>query len=112
MTATVESTAPAAGAAEAAEDRPVADTRPRSNRAWFLVLPVILSVAFTAVIPLMTVVNYSVQDIFSPQDRLFVGLEWFREMSRDPEVRGAFVRTLLFSVQVLLLEIPLGVAVA
>jgi glycerol transport system permease protein len=76
------------------------------------VLPVIVSVAFTAVIPLMTVVNYSVQDIFSPSDRLFVGLEWFREISRSPEVRSAFVRSLLFSLQVLLLEIPLGVAIA
>ena len=112
MTATVEPTAPAASTTEAPEERAAAELKPRSNRAWFLVLPVIVSVAFTAVIPLMTVVNYSVQDIFSPQDRLFVGLEWFREMSRDPEVRGAFVRTLLFSVQVLLLEIPLGVAVA
>lgn len=88
------------------------DTKPRNNRAWFLVLPVVVSVAFTAVIPLMTVVNYSVQDIFSPSDRLFVGLEWYRQISRDGEVRSAFVRTLLFSLQVLLLEIPLGVAVA
>jgi len=87
-------------------------TKPRNNRAWFLVLPVVVSVAFTAVIPLMTVVNYSVQDIFSPSDRLFVGLEWYRRISRDGEVRAAFVRTLLFSLQVLLLEIPLGVAVA
>jgi glycerol transport system permease protein len=94
----------------AAEDR--APGKRRANRAWFLVLPVVVSVAFTAVIPLMTVVNYSVQDIFSPDDRLFVGLEWFRSVARDPEVRAAFVRTLLFSAQVLLLEIPLGVAVA
>ncbi|TYB55115.1 sugar ABC transporter permease [Nonomuraea sp. PA05] len=60
----------------------------------------------------MTVVNYSVQDVFSPTDRVFVGLEWFQAISRDPEVRAALVRTLLFSLQVLLLEIPLGVALA
>ncbi|TMR32633.1 sugar ABC transporter permease [Nonomuraea zeae] len=60
----------------------------------------------------MTVVNFSVQDVFSPSDRIFVGLEWFRSIARDPEVRAAFVRTLLFSAQVLLLEIPLGVALA
>lgn len=88
------------------------DPRPRNNRAWFLVLPVVVSVAFTAVIPLMTVVNFSVQDVFSPTQRIFVGLEWFRSVSRDHEVRAAFVRTLLFSAQVLLLEIPLGVALA
>jgi glycerol transport system permease protein len=86
--------------------------KPKNNRAWFLVLPVVVSVAFTAVIPLMTVVNFSVQDIFSPEDRVWVGLEWYRTISRDPEVRAAFVRTLLFSAQVLLVEIPLGVAIA
>src|SRR5262249_18014942 len=90
-------------------DKPV-DTKAKDNRAWFLVLPVVVSVAFTAVIPLMTVVNFSVQDVFSPDDRIFVGLEWFRTVSRDPEVRSAFLRTLMFSAQVLLLEIPLGVA--
>jgi glycerol transport system permease protein len=86
--------------------------KPKNNRAWFLVLPVVVSVAFTAVIPLMTVVNFSVQDIFSPDDRVWVGLEWYRTISRDAEVRAAFLRTLLFSAQVLLVEIPLGVAIA
>jgi glycerol transport system permease protein len=100
---------PRAGAP--ASDRPV-DTRPKDNRAWILVLPVVASVAFTAVIPLMTVVNFSVQDVFSPTDRIFVGLEWYRSVVRDPEIRAAFLRTLLFSVQVLLVEIPLGVAIA
>ncbi|WP_206061551.1 carbohydrate ABC transporter permease [Nonomuraea basaltis] len=88
------------------------DLRRRNNRAWWLVLPVVVSVAFTAVIPLMTVVNFSVQDVFSPSDRVFVGLDWFYEAVRRPENREAFVRTLLFSAQVLLVEIPLGVAIA
>ncbi|MEZ7128018.1 carbohydrate ABC transporter permease [Nonomuraea sp. AD125B] len=88
------------------------DPRRRANRAWLLVLPVVVSVAFTAVIPLMTVVNFSVQDVFSPADRLFVGLDWFYEAVRRPENREAFVRTLLFSAQVLLVEIPLGVVIA
>jgi glycerol transport system permease protein len=86
--------------------------KPRDNRVWLLVLPVVASVAFTAVIPLMTVVNFSVQDIFSPDDRVWVGLEWYRTISRDAEVRAAFVRTLVFSLSVLAIEIPLGVAIA
>ncbi len=36
------------------------------QKAWFFVLPVLLLVAFNALIPLMTVVNYSVQDTFGP----------------------------------------------
>ena len=50
-----------------------------NNRAWWLVLPVFILVAFSALIPLMTVVNYSVQDIFGPGNAYYVGTEWFRE---------------------------------
>jgi len=83
-----------------------------NNRAWLLVLPVVLSVAFSAIIPLMTVVNYSVQDILGPQQRVWVGNEWFVDTIRDAELRAAFGRNLLFSLEVLLLEIPLGILIA
>ena len=49
----------------------------QNQRAWFLVIPVVLLVAFNALIPLMTVVNYSVQDIFDSTHRIFVGTEWY-----------------------------------
>ena len=52
--------------------------KPLNQKAWLLVLPVIVCVAFSAVLPLMTVVNYSVQDIISPERRVFVGTEWFK----------------------------------
>jgi len=83
-----------------------------NNKAWFLVLPVVILVAFSAVIPLMTVVNYSVQDIFGPGQRFFVGDEWFRETLRDPRLHEAFVRQLLFTGTILLIQIPLGIAIA
>jgi glycerol transport system permease protein len=86
------------------------DLKPRRDRAWFLVLPVIVSVAFTAVVPLVIVVNYSVQDIFGPGNRVFVGGEWFRSVLNDHEIRDSFWRTIRFSVQVLLIQIPLGIA--
>ena len=38
--------------------------RVSNQKAWLMVLPVILLVAFNAIIPLMTVVNYSVQETF------------------------------------------------
>ena len=41
--------------------------KPVNQKAWWLILPVVLCVAFSAVLPLMTVVNYSVQDIISPE---------------------------------------------
>jgi glycerol transport system permease protein len=89
-----------------------ADTvKPRDNRAWFFVLPMLASVAFTAIVPLMIVINYSVQDIFGPGNRTFVGSEWFRDVLTDADVRDSFSRTLQFSFQVLLVQIPLGIAI-
>ena len=82
------------------------------NRAWFLILPVFILVAFTAIIPLMTVVNYSVQDIFGPGQRVFVGTEWFDEVLNDPRLHEALLRQFLFSGLVLLIELPLGVGIA
>ena len=41
--------------------------KPVNQRAWLLILPVVLCVAFSAIVPLMTVVNYSVQDLISPE---------------------------------------------
>jgi glycerol transport system permease protein len=83
-----------------------------NNRAWFLVLPVFALVAFSAIVPLMTVVNYSVQDIFGPEDRVFVGAEWYREILQDDRLRQGLLRQFVFSFAVLLIEIPLGIAVA
>ena len=80
--------------------------------AWLMVLPVVLVVAFSAIMPLMTVVNYSLQDIFGPDSRFFVGTAWFTEVLRDPALHGALIRQLLFSAAVLLIQIPLGVGLA
>ncbi|MBU6348811.1 MAG: sugar ABC transporter permease [Chloroflexi bacterium] len=60
----------------------------------------------------MTVVNYSVQDILGPGQRVWVGNEWFIDTVRNPDLHAAFWRNLLFSFQVLLIQIPLGIAVA
>ena len=84
----------------------------RNQRAWLLVLPVLLIVSFSAIIPLMTVVNYSVQDILDPNTRFFVGTEWFREILQDERLHGALGRQLVFSFTILTIQIPLGIAVA
>jgi glycerol transport system permease protein len=86
--------------------------KPVNQKAWFLILPVIICVAFSAILPLMTMVNYSVQDIISPERRVFVGTEWFSSVMRDEELHSALWRQLIFSFSVLLVEIPLGIALA
>ena len=82
--------------------------KPRDNRAWFFVLPVVISVAFTAIVPLLMVINFSVQDIFG-RVRVFVGAEWFIDVLEDPDIRASFWRNIVFSIQVLLIQIPLGI---
>ena len=83
-----------------------------NNRAWFLILPVLLTVSFSAILPLMTIVNYSVQDILGPTQKVFVGTEWFQSVMRDSELHAALLRQLLFSSAVLAVEIPLGILIA
>ena len=90
----------------------MAINKPYNNRAWLGVLPVLLIVSFSAVIPLMTVVNYSVQDILDFNSRFYVGLDWYRETLQDPRFIDAFGRQVLFSLSVLAIEIPLGILVA
>ncbi|WP_407334310.1 carbohydrate ABC transporter permease [Enterovibrio sp. 27052020O] len=87
-------------------------TKTENNRAWLLVTPVFLLVAFSAIIPLMTVVNYSIQDIFDQNTRYFVGTEWYREILNDPRLHDSLVRQFIYSFCVLAIEIPLGIAVA
>ncbi|TVP74621.1 MAG: sugar ABC transporter permease, partial [Rhodobacteraceae bacterium] len=84
----------------------------QNNKAWFLVLPVLVLVAFSAVIPLMTVVNYSVQDTFGNNVFFWEGLGWFQEVLTSPQVHSAFGRQLLFSGIILAIQIPLGIAIA
>ncbi|MGY6269246.1 carbohydrate ABC transporter permease [Achromobacter denitrificans] len=86
--------------------------KPIDHRAWFLVLPVVLCVAFSAILPLMTIVNYSVQDIISPDRRVFVGTEWYAAVLQDEELHGALLRQIGFSLAVLAIEIPLGILLA
>ena len=86
--------------------------KPVNQKAWLLILPVVVCVAFSAILPLMTVVNYSVQDIISPERRVFVGTEWFKMVMRDGELHDALLRQITFSIAVLVVEVPLGIMLA
>ena len=84
----------------------------QNNKAWFMVLPVLILVAISAIIPLMTVVNYSVQDTFGNNEFFWVGTEWFQEILSSERFHNALLRTLLFSGLILAIEIPLGILIA
>jgi glycerol transport system permease protein len=87
-------------------------TKTDNNRAWFFVLPVLILVAFNAIIPLMTVVNYSVQESFGGNVFFFEGTRWFEAVLSSERFHLALGRQLIFTFTILAIEVPLGVAIA
>jgi len=87
-------------------------TRIQNNAAWYLVLPVLVLVAFNAIIPLMTVVNYAVQDSFGGNVFFFEGTRWFEAVLASDRFHQALGRQILFTFTILAIEIPLGVGIA
>ena len=83
-----------------------------NHKAWLFVLPVVALVAFNAVIPLMTVVNYSVQETFGDNVFFFEGVKWYEEVLHSERFHAALLRQLAFTGIILLIEVPLGVAIA
>jgi len=91
--------------------------KPLNNRAWLMVAPVFVLVLFSALLPMMTVVNYSVQDSLGQNQFFWNGDAWFRELLDPSKEIGArfadaLLRNLSFSLVALLIEVPLGIAVA
>ncbi|MBL4918708.1 carbohydrate ABC transporter permease [Szabonella alba] len=84
----------------------------QNNKAWFLVLPVLVLVAFSAVLPLMTVVNYAFNDTFGNNRFFWAGLEWFEQMVTSSRMHDALGRQILFSAIILAIEVPLGIFIA
>ncbi len=82
------------------------------QKAWLFVIPVVILVAFNAIIPLMTVVNYSVQETFGNNQFFFEGTKWFEQILHSTRFHEALGRQLWFTFTILAIEIPLGVIVA
>jgi glycerol transport system permease protein len=83
-----------------------------NQKAWWLVVPVLLLVAFNAFIPLMTVVNYAFQETFGNNQFFWEGTTWFEKVLRSERFHDAMLRQLLFTGMILAIEVPLGIAVA
>ena len=86
--------------------------RTHNEKAWFLVLPVVVLVAFNALIPLMTVVNYSFQETFGNNQFFWEGTKWYQQVLTSERFHQALLRQIGFSFSVLAIEIPLGIAIA
>ncbi|HSS66458.1 MAG TPA: sugar ABC transporter permease, partial [Gammaproteobacteria bacterium] len=87
-------------------------TRTVTNRGWLFVLPVVALVAFNAIIPLMTVVNFSVQETFGDNIFFWSGLQWFEQVLNSDRFHAALLRQMVFTGTILLIEVPLGLTIA
>ena len=83
-----------------------------NQKAWYFVIPVVVLVAFNAIIPLMTVVNYSVQETFGDNVFFWEGVRWFEDVLHSERFHASLLRQLAFTGMILLIEVPLGIAVA
>ncbi len=83
-----------------------------NQKAWLFVLPVVLLVAFNAIIPLMTVVNYSVQETFGDNTFFWSGVLWFEQVLQSERFHDSLLRQLTFTFSILAIEIPLGIGIA
>ncbi len=83
-----------------------------NQKGWLFVIPVVILVAFNAVIPLMTVVNYSVQETFGNNLFFWQGIGWFEQVLNSERFQSSLGRQITFTSIILLIEIPLGIAIA
>lgn len=86
--------------------------RQQNNAAWWFVLPALAVLSFVGLVPLVAVVNYSLFDIFTLESRYWVGGEWYAELVSTPDLYTALGRSLLFTALVLVIQFPLGLAIA
>jgi len=80
------------------------------NYVW-LFAPALIILLIVGLVPIFPLVNFSVQTPYQEVNK-FVGLAHFKEMYSDSRWIDAIQRTLLFSVIVLAIEIPLGLVLA
>ena len=86
--------------------------RTTNQKAWWLVAPVVALVAFNALIPMMTVVNYSFQETFGDNVFFWEGFRWYEQVLNSERFHQALGRQLLFTGVILAIEVPLGVMIA
>jgi len=83
-----------------------------TNTGWIFVLPAVLVLGLVGLVPLITVINYSFFEIFILDARFWIGTEWYDAIIGSERFWASFGRSTLFSILVLLIQIPLGIAIA
>ncbi|THB75261.1 MAG: sugar ABC transporter permease [Desulfobulbaceae bacterium] len=86
--------------------------KPVHQRAFFFILPAVVVVSSSLLIPLIAIINFSVQDVFYGNDFIWVGIKWFSEVLNSKTFYATLFRTLAFSTLVMIIEVPLGILIA
>ena len=86
--------------------------KPINNRSFFYILPALIVVGGSTIIPLVAIVNFSVQDVFYGNDFIWVGPKWFIQVLSSKEFYDTLLRTFAFSATVMIIEVPLGILIA
>ena len=86
--------------------------KPINNRSFFYILPALIVVGGSTIIPLAAIVNFSVQDVFYGNDFIWVGPKWFLQVLGSKEFYATLLRTFAFSMMVMAIEVPLGTLIA
>src|SRR5262249_51039433 len=84
----------------------------RNIGAYALLLPALVIMTVSGVVPMGFVAYYSVHDTFGGNVFVWVGATWFTQIFTSHEFHGALLRSAAFCAVVLAVEIPLGVYVA
>ena len=79
---------------------------------WALLLPALLVMLVSGVVPAAFIAFYSVHDTFAGNSFVFVGPQWYLSVLSSSEFWWALARSLGFSALVLLVEVPLGIWIA
>jgi glycerol transport system permease protein len=86
--------------------------KPIKNRSFLFILPALIVVGGSTIVPIAAIVNFSVQDVFYGNDFIWVGSQWFVQVLRSKEFYDTLLRTFAFSTIVMTIEIPLGILIA
>ncbi len=87
-------------------------SKPYRNRGILFVLPAFLVLMFSFVLPILAVVNFSLQDVFSGNNFFWAGERWFAQILNSMAFWQTLGRTFLFSLLAIAIEVPLGLWIA
>jgi glycerol transport system permease protein len=74
--------------------------------------PALVVLTLTGLVPLGFVAFYSVHDVFAGNDFVWVGTQWFQQVLTSRDFHAALLKSLLFALMALAIQIPLGILVA